>query len=120
MTVFGHRGCQGLAQSNEIRADFDPRAVARSQQLLLHGRYRHDPLPRVLEMQPRCLGLHRPRFERKDAGDDLQAVADAMLYLLEQRFLLLQQIAYLPLGVAAVGDVFDGQENELAGVFLKK
>ncbi len=28
MTVIGHRGCQGLAQSNEIRADFDPRAVA--------------------------------------------------------------------------------------------
>src|ERR1700722_15076652 len=62
----------------------------------------------------------RPRFERKDAGDDLQAVADAMLYLLQQRFLLLQQIAYLPFGVAAIGDIFDCQKNELAGVSLEK
>ncbi len=43
-----------------------------------------------------------------------------MLHFLQQRFLLLQKIGDLPLGGATVGDVFDGQENELAGVFLKK
>ena len=117
MTVLGHRGCKRLAQSNEIRADFDLRAVARSQQLLLYGRHRHNPLPRLLEMPPRFLGLHRSRFERQDAGNDLQAVGDAVLHLLQQRLFLLQQIGDLPFGGATAGNIFDGQENELAGFF---
>ncbi len=43
-----------------------------------------------------------------------------MLHFLQQRFLLLQQIGDLPLGGATVGDIFDGQQNELARAFLKE
>ena len=50
----------------------------------------------------------------------MQTVSNAMLHFLQQRFLLLQQVGDFAFGGAAVGDIFDGQENELAGVFLKK
>ena len=44
----------------------------------------------VPKMQPRFFQLHRPRLEEKDVRDDLQAVCNTMLELLQQRFLLLQ------------------------------
>jgi len=99
-------------------ADFDRFAMARGQQLLLHGRYRHDSLMRVPKMQPRLLRLHRPRLEQKDARDDLQAVCNTMLHLLQQRFLLLQQLSDLTFGGTPIGDIFKCQENEIAGVSL--
>ena len=86
----------------------------------MHGRHRHNPLLRVHEMQPRVLRLHCPCLQRKDACDDLQAVSNAVLHFLQQRVLLLQQVGDLPFGGAAVGDIFDCQENELAGVFMEK
>jgi hypothetical protein len=39
--------------------------------------------------------------------DDLRAVRNTMLHLLQQRFPLLQQRRELPFGGAPIGDVFD-------------
>ncbi len=52
------------------------------------------------------------------ACDDLQAVCNAMLHLLQQHFLLLQQLRDLPFGGAPLGYIFDGQENELVSISL--
>ena len=38
--------------------------------------------------------------------------------LLQQHFLLLQQVCQRPLDGATVGDIFDGQENQSAGICL--
>ena len=62
----------------------------------------HDPPMRVLKMQPRLSHL-----EEKDAGDDLQAARNMTLYLLQQRFALLQQRRQPPFGGAPVGEVFN-------------
>ena len=43
-----------------------------------------------------------------------------MLHLLQQRFLLLQQLSDLTFGGTPIGDIFECQENELAGVSLNK
>ncbi len=51
-------------------------------------------------MQPGFLGLHGPRLEQKNAGDDLQAVGDAVLHLLQQHLLLPEQLVLFALGVA--------------------
>ena len=72
----------------------------------------------VPKMQPRLLRLHRPRLEQKDARDDLQAVCNTMLHFLQQRFLLLQQLGDLTFGGTPIGDIFECQENEIAGVSL--
>ena len=115
-TVANHGSGQGVAQPGQVRADLDRLAVSRALQLLLHGRYRHHPHMRVAKMQTGLLRLHGPRFQEKDARDDLQTIGNTMLHLLQQCFLLLQQLGYLPFGVAPVGDVFDCQENELASI----
>ena len=72
----------------------------------------------VVKMQPRLFRLHRPRLEEKDGRDDLQAVRNTMLHLLQQHFLLMQQRSDLAFGDAPIGDIFDGQENELVGISL--
>jgi hypothetical protein len=46
--------------------------------VLLHSRHRHDPRMSVLQVKARLLRLHRPRFHQNYAGNDLQAIADAM------------------------------------------
>ena len=51
--------------------------------MLLHGRNRHDPRMGVMQMKARLLRLHRPRLHQNDAGNDLQAIGDAMLHFLE-------------------------------------
>ena len=88
MTVVRHRGCQGLRQSTRIRTDVGWIERACGQQLLLDCRHRHDSLMRIPKMRPRLLRLHHSSFEEKDAGDDLQAVCNAMLHFLQQQFLL--------------------------------
>ena len=73
---------------------------------------------RVPQMQAGLLRLHGPSLEQKDAGDDLQAVGNAMLHLLQQRLLLLQQFRDRPFRGAPVGDIFDRQQNELVSIPL--
>jgi hypothetical protein len=41
-----------------------------------------------------------------------------MLHLLQERFLLLQQLSYLPFGGAPLSDIFDSQENQRGSVSL--
>jgi hypothetical protein len=53
-------------------------------ELFLHGRYRHYPLVRVVEMNARLFRLHRFSFQQNNACDDLQAIGDPMLKLFEQ------------------------------------
>jgi hypothetical protein len=62
--------------------------MASGQQLLLDRRHRYDSLMRIPKVHPRFLRLHRSSFEEKNACDDLQAICNAMLYLLQQHFLL--------------------------------
>ena len=45
----------------------------------------------------------------KDAGDDLQAIRHTVLHLLQEHFLLLQQLLQLALLGAPLGNVLDGQ-----------
>ena len=61
-------------------------------QMLLHGGDRQNPLMRVLQLQPRLLRLDGARLDEQDAGDDLQAVGDAVLHLLQQHFLFPHQL----------------------------
>ncbi len=70
---------------------------------------------RVDEMTP---GFHRgypAGALHQDAGDDLQAVGDAVLKLLEQDRLLSQQVVLQPLRQAGVCDVSDRQQQAFAG-----
>jgi len=45
----------------------------------------------IVQVQANLLGLHGPRLEKKNAGDNLKAIGDAMLHLLQQNFLLSKQ-----------------------------
>src|SRR6185437_727983 len=45
--------------------------------------------------------LYGPRLEQENAGDDLKAVSDAVLHLLEQNLLLLKQIVLFARGLTA-------------------
>ena len=58
--------------------------------MLLHGGDGHDAAMRVLQMLARFFRRHGPRFQHQDAGDDLQAVDDAVLHFLQQHLLLLR------------------------------
>ena len=60
--------------------------------MVLHRRHGHDAAMGVLQVQPGLVGLDRAGLQQQDAGDDLQAVGDAVLHLLQQRLLLGQQL----------------------------
>ncbi len=77
----------------------------------MHGRQRHDSFMGVPQVQSRLLRLHRPRLEQENGGDDLQAVCDAVLHLLDQHLLLSQQLVLLKLGISPLGYVLDRQEQ---------
>ena len=55
--------------------------------------------------------LYGPRLEQENAGDDLKAVGDAVLHLLEQNFLLLKQLVLFALGLTAPRHVLYRQKN---------
>jgi hypothetical protein len=74
--------------------------------LLLHRCHRHDALVGIVQVQANLLGLHGPRLEQKNAGDDLKAVGDAMLHLLQQNFFLSKQLVFFLFGIAALGYIF--------------
>jgi hypothetical protein len=58
-------------------------------ELFLNGGNRDHAVMRVLQMQPRFLGLDGVRLQQKNACYDLKAVADAVLNLLKQDSVLL-------------------------------
>ena len=79
--------------------------------MLLHGGHRQHAPVRVLQLQARFLRLHGARLDEKDAGDDLQAVGDAMLHLLQQQVFFLHQLLHLPFHLAPASDVLERQQN---------
>src|SRR6202045_681461 len=94
-------------------------------QLFLQGSDRQDTLVRVFQMKPRLFRLHRARLHQNDAGDDLQAIGNAMLQFLEQRFflsqqpvLLSQQLVLFALQDAPLGDILHAEQNSRAGAAL--
>jgi len=87
-------------------------------QLFLHGRYRHDPFMRGLQVLACLFRLDRVRLQQQDARDDLQAVVDSMVHLLQQKILLPQQLVFLVFQGAALGDVFDRHQQACAVVAL--
>ena len=71
----------------------------------------------ILEMQPRLRRLHGARLHQQDAGDNLQAVGDAVLQFLEQHPLLPQQLFLLALERALRGDIRDAEQDGPVGAF---
>jgi hypothetical protein len=67
---------------------------------------------------PRLLGAHRAGLDEQDAGDDLQAVADAVLHLLQQDVLLLHKLLQVALHGAPLGNVLDGEQDGGVAVLL--
>ena len=62
--------------------------MARAQQLLLIAPTDMSSQMRIPKVHPRLVRLRRSSFAEKDACDDLQAVCNAMLHLLQQHFLV--------------------------------
>src|ERR1043166_1064552 len=87
-------------------------------EVLLQSRNRHDAGMRVLQMQARLFRLDRPRFHQDYAGDDLQAVDDPVLQLLEQHILLPQQRLLFALQRALPRDVLHAEQNGRLGASL--
>ena len=87
-------------------------------QLFLHGGNRQYALVRIFQMQARVFRLHRARFHQNDAGDDLQAIGDAVLQFLEQNVLLPQQLVFLALQDTPRRDVLHAEQNSRAGAAL--
>ena len=79
--------------------------------MLLHRCHRHDALVGLLEVATRLLRLHGPSLEQKDAGDNLEAVGNAVLHLLQQNFLCLKQIVLFLIGLATPGYILDRQKD---------
>src|SRR6476646_2710557 len=79
--------------------------------MLLHRRHRHDALVGVLQVQANLRGLHGPCLEQQNACDNLKAIGDAMLHLLQHALLLPEQIVFFPLGISALGYIFYRQQE---------
>jgi hypothetical protein len=66
---------------------------------------------RVVEIVARPIGMRSARALQQNAGDDLQAVSDAVLQFLEQDPFLAQQVVFELLRKAGFSDVGYRQEN---------
>ena len=66
-------------------------------QVLLDGGNRHDPLVSVLQMSARFVRFHGLGLHHNDACDNLQAIGDSVLQLLQQHFLLSQKLVLFAL-----------------------
>src|SRR3546814_7389658 len=109
--IVDHRSTEAFAELGEIATQFDI-AEPRCGELLLKGRDRHYAVVGVVEMASCLLGLHPPRALHEHAGDDLEAVGNAMLEFLEQDRLLAQQVILEFFADARFGHVGDGQRSE--------
>ena len=66
---------------------------------------------RIVEVTAQLLRSDGLRFEQQDVGDDLQAVVDAMLRLLQQKLLLPQQVLLLAFNSPALRYVLNDQQQ---------
>ena len=110
------------AQLGQIGADVDPLDAVGGVEMALHRGDRHHPLMGVAQLVAGFLGGDRAGLEQQDAGDDLEAVGDAVLHLAKQGLVLgeqllgmLEQLLLLPLDGALGGDVLEGDEDGRAG-----
>ena len=87
-------------------------------QMPLHGGNRQHALMRIFQLQPGLLRLDRARLDEQDAGDDLQAVGDPVLDLLQQHVLFPHQLLEPPLDRAPVGNVLEGKQDGGMGALL--
>src|ERR1700733_1737836 len=89
-TISNHRGREGVTQPCEIRNHFNRPYHPRCIELLLNGRDRNDSIMSILQKQARFLGTNRACFRQNNACNNLQAVRNAVLNLVEQHSLLSQ------------------------------
>ena len=83
LVVPDHRGSKALAELREIGPQVDI-AGAGGGELTLHSSDRHHPLVGVPQVHPRLVGADVAGALQQDGGDDLQAVCDPVLDLLQQ------------------------------------
>ena len=88
-------------------------------QLPLHGGDRHHPVVGIAQMAARLFGADLAGALHQHAGDDLQAVGDPVLQLLQQDRLLAQQIVLELVADPGVGDVGDRQDQPDIGRVAK-
>ena len=89
--IVDHRRAEALAQLSEIGAK---RHVSRDgrREVALNGGDRHDPVVRIAKVSSGLLGLHLAGALHQHARDDLEAVGDPMLHLLQKDRLLAKEI----------------------------
>ena len=74
----------------------------------------------ILKVPPRLFGLNRAGLQKKNAGDNLQAIGHPVAHLGEQHILLLAQAMKQPFRNAPVSDVLDCQQESCVQVALVK
>ena len=108
--IGNHRGRKAFAKLCKIYAQRDVVRV-RTGQVALYGGDRHDPLMGVLEVPAHFFRLHFSRALHQNAGDDLQAVGDAMLNLAQQHGFLADEFVFQRSFRTGLGDVGEGDEE---------
>ena len=88
--------------------------------MLLQGSNRHDPPMGILKMSPRLFGLNRAGFQKKNAGDNLQAIGHPVAHLREQHVFLFTKAVKQPFRNAPVCNVLDCQQESCVQVALVK
>src|SRR6476660_3850825 len=73
---------------------------------------------RVLQLQSRLFRLDSARLDEKNTGDNLQTIGDTVLHFLQQHVLFPQELHYLPLDGAPVGNVLECQKHGGVGSVL--
>src|SRR5512133_3483700 len=96
-TVADHRRCEGLAQFGKVGADRDLLIPAGGLQVLLDRCNRHDASMSVLKMKTRLRRINDFGLHEQNAGNNLQRVSHPVAHLLEQHYLLLQELLQGPL-----------------------
>ena len=108
--IGNHRGAKAFAQLCEIAAKLHLSRL-RSRELLLNRGDRHDPGMGVLEVPAHFLRLNPSGALHEHAGNDLQAVRDPVLNLLQQDGLLPHEVVPLARLGAGIGHIADGHEQ---------
>ncbi|MEJ1968356.1 MAG: hypothetical protein WDN03_06925 [Rhizomicrobium sp.] len=119
LVAFGHRIRQPGAQLLQIGTERTERDLAQhagGRQLALHRGDQDQALVHVAQVHARLFRLDGAGLEQQDAGDDLQAVGDAVMRFLLQDVLLLGQLLLEMFGAAQVGHVLQSDQDGGFGI----